>query len=229
MDMSEISKKVAQYKFPSSDIYKPSFDGQSFISIDMKQANFTSLNLYDPGIFNHAKSWAYFMCEFTDYMHIIRSKYIRQVIFGNCNPKRHITYEKYLMCSLLPFILAVIPEEDIVCFTNDEIVIRIDRDKQDGTKLIEQFSNEFPTNIPVKFEDFTLRQLNGGIGYVKLFDDGSYKLKCVDNDFMPMVVSMMNYGIVRKNDLYFMHKNILAKFTSLPKFIEQCQLFDDFI
>ena len=51
------------------------------------------------------KTWEEFISKFTENKHIINSKYIRQVILGNCNPKRHITYEKYLMNEVLDILI----------------------------------------------------------------------------------------------------------------------------
>ena len=89
---------------PSKDIFKPSNDNKMFISIDMKKANFSALKTYDKTIFGSAESWEDFISKFTQNKHIVSSKYIRQVILGNCNPKRHITYEKHLMDKVLSIV-----------------------------------------------------------------------------------------------------------------------------
>lgn len=77
---------------PAGEIYHPSNDRKWFISIDMKQANFSALSNYanniNKDIFGGAPTWEHFISLFTDNSHIIHSKYIRQVILGNCNPRR---------------------------------------------------------------------------------------------------------------------------------------------
>lgn len=73
---------------PSGRIYKPENNGKVFLSIDMKKANFSALHEYRDDIFGEAHTWEKFISRFTDNKHIINSKYIRQVIMGNLNPKR---------------------------------------------------------------------------------------------------------------------------------------------
>ena len=119
MDMREVGEIIKGYSLPSKTIYKPTFSGKRFISIDMKQANFTSLYHYDPSIFDGATTWEEYIRKFTDDECIIESKYVRQRIFGECNPNRQTTYEKFLMCGIVAFLLAEIPEENIVFFSND--------------------------------------------------------------------------------------------------------------
>ena len=87
---------VTHTDLPTKDIFKPSNDGKLFISIDMRKANFSALKNYDSGIFDSVDTWEEFISRYTDNKHIINSKYIRQVILGNCNPKRQVTYENIL-------------------------------------------------------------------------------------------------------------------------------------
>lgn len=94
---------VTHTDLPTKDIFKPSNDGKLFISIDMRKANFSALKNYDSGIFDSVDTWEEFISRYTDNKHIINSKYIRQVILGNCNPKRQVTYEKYLMDGILDY------------------------------------------------------------------------------------------------------------------------------
>lgn len=228
MDMAETSKAIAKYHIPSSDIYKPMNDGKRFISIDMKQANFHALREYSLDIFNNANTWEEFMQSFTDDQHIIGSKYIRQVILGNCNPKRHITYEKYLMSLLIPYLTKVVLLEDIVCFTNDEIIIKTDNNKKyDVTKINECILNSpLVAKIPLKVEEFELKNIGDGLGFIKLYDDEHFKLKCVDNDYLPMILRLLHCNEVKLSDLFFIHKDSLARFNSVPENIRKAFNYD---
>lgn len=83
-----MNKYTVKYKdLPGKDIYKPSNVGKLFISIDMRKANFSALKFYDKSIFSNADTWEEFVGRYTENKHIVNSKYIRQVILGNCNPK----------------------------------------------------------------------------------------------------------------------------------------------
>lgn len=113
--------------FPSGRIYNPENNGRMFLSIDMKKANFSALHAYRNDIFGGSDTWEEFISRFTDNKHIINSKYIRQVIMGNLNPKRQTAYEKVLMDKLLTDILhaKVIGKENVAAFLADEIIFDV--------------------------------------------------------------------------------------------------------
>ena len=125
-DMNNFSVKYTN--LPSKDIYKESNVGKLFISIDMKKANFSALWHYDYSIFDGSKTWEEFIGKYTTNKHIINSKYIRQVILGNCNPRRQVTYEKYIMGQVLEVLIneAGFYLNEIAFFSNDEIIINME-------------------------------------------------------------------------------------------------------
>lgn len=188
-DMNEFGVKA---NFPSSDIYKPSNNGKRFISIDMKKANFSALRNYDATIFDNCKTWEEFVSKFTSNQHIINSKYIRQVILGNCNPKRHITYEKYITYHwLISLINTFHIENSVVFFSNDEIVF-------DGESVVDypfvKHCAKFMemTGVEFRVTDFVLHQIKGTQGYYKDItnSDGthSYEFKCLASHEIPFVI-----------------------------------------
>lgn len=122
-DMNQFT--IRNNTYTSRDVYKDPNIGLWFFSIDMVKANYTALRFYDPSIFNHTDTWEEFLSQFTENQHFIESKYMRQVILGALSPGRQTTYEKYLMDQIVTR-LAEEYGEQIECFTNDEIVIRID-------------------------------------------------------------------------------------------------------
>lgn len=93
-NMSMSSFAIEHRNMPARDIYKPDNHLKDYISVDLRKANFNTLKYFDDSIFGGAKTWEEFISTFTDSEHIIESKYIRQVIFGNCESKKHIDYEK---------------------------------------------------------------------------------------------------------------------------------------
>lgn len=215
--------RVTHENLPSKDIFKPTNDGKAFISIDMRKANFSSLHHYSADMFG-VNTWEEFISKFTDNQHIINSKYIRQVILGNCNPKRHITYEKYLMDILLTDLLEKhIPIERVVFFSNDEIVIDIsDMNKSRQVLLafnIEQYLKDASPKF--KVELFTLYKIHGTDGYYKeiLNEDGEkdIEFKCLDNYMMPFVIRHFLGEKVTDSDKAFYHEGLLAQFIEVPK------------
>lgn len=220
-DMNNFSVKYTG--LPSKDIYKESNVDKLFVSIDMEKANFSVLNHYDSSIFK-SKTWEEFISKYTDNKHIVNSKYIRQVILGNCNPKRQITYEKYIMGQVIEVLIDEIGYylNEIAFFSNDEIVIDMEEYVNciNNKKITESKIKEY-FDIPFKIELFYLRKINGTDGYykeiIKALDEREYKIKCLDSYTIPFVLRKFQNQEITENDKVFYHKGLLSKFIEVPK------------
>ena len=215
---------VTHKNLPNKDIFNPSNDDKCFISIDMRKANFSSLHHYDSNIFGAASSWEEFIEKYTDNRHIINSKHIRQVILGNCNPKRHITYEKYLMDGALTYLTEVFVSIDrVVFFSNDEIVVDVsDMDKNKQERISFSIANAMKNmSVPLKTELFVLHKIVGTDGYYKeiIDENGNTEIefKCLDNYVLPFVLRKFRGEEVTESDKVFYHKGLLAKFIETPQ------------
>lgn len=221
--------RVRHENLPGKNIYNPTNEGKVFISVDMKKANFSSLKYYEDAIgesiFGGASTWEGFIKLFTDNKHIISSKYIRQVILGNCNPKRHITYEKYLMDQVLHCLCNVVDEKRIVSFSNDEIVYDMTSASSLNTLNLvkglieERLSKEF--NIQFNIELFTLHKIYGTEGYYKeIFKQNgetNIEFKCLDNYMLPFVIRKFLGEEITDSDKVFYHEGLLAQFITIPE------------
>lgn len=221
-DMNEYTVKYKD--LPSKDIYKSSNVGKLFISIDMRKANFSALKFYDKSIFSNADTWEEFVGRYTENKHIVNSKYIRQVILGNCNPKRQVTYEKYLMGLVLEVLIDELgySASDIAFFSNDEIVIDMKKyeDCIRKRELIKwQIKGYF--NISFRIEPFYLRKITGTNGYykeiVKNIIEREYEFKCLNNYTLPFVLKKFNEEEITENDKVFYHEGLLSKFIEIPE------------
>ncbi len=214
-DMNKYSVKHSN--LPSKDIFKPSNGGKPFISIDMKKANFSALKHYDRSIFRNADTWEEFIGRYTENKHIINSKYIRQVILGNCNPKRHIAYEKYLMDGILDYIQKFfLPVSKCVFFSNDEIIFDISDVHKSTIKFLKS-SLLKESIVPVKSEVFFLCKINGTKGYYKEVEDHIVKFKCLNDYELPFVLRKFQNQEITENDKVFYHEGLLSKFIEVPK------------
>ena len=213
-DMNKFSKKS---EYSSSDIYKDCNCGKKYISIDMSKANFSSLYAYDKNIFRGTSSWEDFVGLFTDSKYIADSKYIRQIVFGNCNPKRVSTYEKYLMLNLVDEIkdVEVVSDADIVSVTNDEVVIDI-TSYEDVETIFEILTVIVDAqDIPFHISMFTLKKLYN-VGFLRKFSDGSTDIKCISANFVPMVIRKLSGQAIRKEDMYFISDGVLCEYLESP-------------
>lgn len=222
-DMNKFSVKYSD--LPTKDIYKESNVNKLFISIDMKKANFSALQHYDSNMFGNSETWEEFIGEYTNNRHIINSKYIRQVVLGNCNPRRQVTYEKYLMGEVLSHIEKYNFKDKVVFFSNDEIVFDMSEDNVElklllhMCKCLQEDINE-DLNIPCRVELFKLLNIKGTDGYlkevIKNIDEREYKIKCLNNYMLPFVLRKLQNQEITENDKVFIHEALLSKFIEIP-------------
>lgn len=215
--------KALQFNYRTNDIYKDSFRNKYFISVDIKKANFSALRQYDAGIFDNAPTWEEFLGKFTSFPTIIGSKYIRQVILGNCNPPRVISYEKYLMSHITKTLTEKLPYP-VVFFSNDEVIFEIEKENlEDGvwvSNFVESVGKRF--GIPLKTEYFKLEQLAHKLGYIKrIYDVYTYQetieFKCMDGDFAHIIVKQFTGQPITENDLCVYFKGFVAQLKELPE------------
>lgn len=222
-DMNKFSVKYSD--LTTKDIYKESNVNKLFISIDMKKANFSALQHYDSNMFGDSKTWEDFIGEYTNNKHIINSKYIRQVVLGNCNPRRQVTYEKYLMGEVLSHIEKYNLKDKVVFFSNDEIVFDMSEDNVElklllyMCKCLQEDINE-DLNIPCRVELFKLLNIKGTDGYlkevIKNIDEREYEIKCLNNYMLPFVIRRLQNQEITENDKVFIHEGLLSKFIEIP-------------
>ena len=232
--------KVTHEGLPTKDIFKSSNDGRTFISIDMRKANFSALKYYGETIgssmFGNADTWEDFLADFTSNKHILSSKYIRHVILGNCNPKRHITYEKWIMDHVLSGLESTLLRSmsgNIVFFSNDEIVYDVTSMKETSMDVTGSMFDAIRTylerefSVPFKVELFTLHKISGTDGYYKeiynysiwngFAKEREYEFKCLDNYMLPFVLRKFQGEEITENDKVFHHEGLLSKFIEVPE------------
>lgn len=224
MDTSILNKANTNIK--QGDTYKESCIGKKFLSIDMKKANFSALVKYGKEhkeTFFKNYNYEEFIKQFTPYDYFAKSKYIRQVVFGNCNPKRQIAYETYLMSKVIDLItrnshITGLIMDDVYSLNSDEIIFDItNKEEKDIDYNLKSFlSMTEMYDLPLRVESFKIGKLEGTKAYVKLFENGSYELKCVNPYEAPFIYRYMQHQLPTKNDSYFLYEGKLAKFEDIP-------------
>lgn len=204
--------------FSEKNLYIEDNDGGSFISIDMKKANFTALHHFSAEIFDGYSSWEEFIGQFTGNLHIINSKYIRQVIMGACNPKRQIQYERLIMCWLCKYLLKEFPNLPIYSVSNDEIIIKVKGSMGFSLKQLRETVSEFPILEKDSFRvsSFELSKIDGTTGWLKTYnqDDGKIEFKCLSADIYNQVIKYYFDKPISTNDLVFYYNGRLARFLN---------------
>lgn len=145
---------------------------------------------------------------------------------GNCNPKRCITYEKYLMDQVLTLVETVISLDRVASFSNDEIVLDVSDLTEEEQMLVQYQINTLLSDkklVLLQVKLFTLHKITccGKEGYVKEElaangPDSCLKVKCVEPELMPFVIRYLCNESVRDEDKIFMHNGILSKCIEIP-------------
>jgi hypothetical protein len=143
-----------------------------------------------------------FIGQFTEYAYFINSKYLRQVIFGNLNPKRQQALQRMVIGELTD----ALPEEDIVAWTSDEVVVYDRPEKRDGyVKLAEA------CKMPCRCTLFDLSRLGTSSIYVKRSGlDWELKM-CPSHLFMQAFKAYVGWECNEK-DKMFLYEGEVAKF-----------------
>jgi hypothetical protein len=215
---------VKKYNFPTKDIYHKSNVGKKFLSLDMIKGNFTALRHYNPNIVDNCYTFEEFISQFTNEEHLISSKYIRQVIFGNNNPKRQVAYEKYLMGIVLKKVLQVFKNEDIAYFSTDEIVVCLEsyteKELKNKIKEVSNIVNEsYGENINIRAEYFMLESIENTDGYIKKFFENKkgYEVKKINHLIIPFVLRALNNEYVKPFDQIFIFEDKKAQLLEYPE------------
>lgn len=210
---------VCQY--PRRNVYIEDNNGVVFISLDMKKANFSALHYWSDSIFNGCDTWEEYVKSYTSSEHIIKSKYIRQVVMGACNPKKQIQYERYLMNELLDTIIPHISDKfEVFSLGEDEIILQ--------PKILISSDNDIDmlyncVKIALEFSDikkyirltmFRLEKICGTDGWIKhmINDPKLIEFKCLSAEIYHQIVKHYFCEPIEDDDLVFYHNGNLAKF-----------------
>lgn len=228
LNTDDMNKYAVKTNIRQGDVFKEHCIGSHFISIDIKKANFSSLvnyGLNNGYTFYDSYNWDGFISQFTDLDHIKESKYIRQVVFGNCNPKRQVGYQKYLTYGILnrlDTLFGLNESNRIMALCNDEIVLNAE-DLSENTIIDIQraVEEESDNTIPLRFEYFLLGKVKEKCTYVKMIKDLEtdsirYELKCT-NPVENLFVTAKLYNIeTTDNCLVFDSQYGMARLLEKP-------------
>lgn len=237
MKQWEIPKEMKN--FPDMNIYNQSSIGKTFISIDLKKANFQALKWVNPDIVLDSDtyedlidSWGY------DSEYMRTSKYTRQVIFGKLNPKRTITVEKYIMSKVYDIIINdkmnFIGEYDarLVAFKSDELIFEVlaENPVVGSEPLFEYMKQIIKDNVGVDvhidlFKVGRIETLNHNNITVDCYIrtnllTGEEKLKSASQIFYPQLYKIWKGKEINEKDLVFLGEGQLATFLYPLKLVD---------
>ena len=211
----------------SKELYNGENAGKVYASFDLVKSNIQALNFADKEILFNSNTYEEFIKRFTDSNYIARSKYFRQVVFGQMNPKRHITIAKYLISKVYETLNAHGLEWELVAVSSDEIVFQVPEDVMWNYALLyAKLKHEWEDiiydelGLKVRFEMFQLNAYNLKTEncskvctfYTKTLSDGSVSWKGIPLQYYGVVYKLMNDKELERNDYVFEHERCRCVF-----------------
>ena len=216
-------------KYSSRNIYIPAHNNHIFLSLDLEKANFQALKFFNKDIVNNKDTYEEFISDFTDLDYFKQSKYLRQVIFGNMNPKRQVKIERFIIQMILEYMTTTYLDllDNIVSVSNDEIVFDLTSLIEDGEiDYLKEFKENKDTiksaikdiyNIDVRIELFKIVQIDENNSFfAKEFinDSKNYELKNIPLDFHAQAYKRYHGLSINKYDLSFRYQNQICRFNN---------------
>ena len=212
----------------SNNIYNCENIGKCFLSIDLKKANFQALKYADSNIVLNADTYEEFIGRFTELEYIKESKYSRQVIFGKCNPKRHMTVEKYLTNKVWKLYQNYWFDDcNIVSISNDEIIIEtkceLDNEyllSERTYKIEKTIKNELGLEVRAEYFQlfgYQLESKDTGESRNTFFEKRNLincnsDLICVPAPYHALVYKLFNNIPLEEPDYHFVYEGIDCRF-----------------
>ena len=218
------SKYAIEHKgYPTKDIYRPENDGKAFMSIDLVKANFQAMRYSNPEIVMCANTYKELLSRFTDMAYLHQSKRLRQVIFGNLNPKRQSRIQRYMIEEILEMLLRnnLLSADAIRTVSADEIVFEPSHDLSEDA-IVALVNGE--TGFDVSVKKYRLERIGNKPYYIRRGLDGlQFELACVPNIFYAQALKYAKGLPVEPNDLFFVHEGQLARFVAPLDFTREEQ------
>jgi hypothetical protein len=211
-DTTPLTLKAAEYNLLEFSSFK---EDKLYVSIDLKAANWQAFQYY----FNlNLSDWEVWLIDsgLRPHSFYAESKSIRQLIFGNTNPKRLQTIQRGMMQTLIDN-LSTFYKNKIVSRTSDEIIIEL-------STIEEAYGIQFYVNAtPFKFKTsfFKMQKVTNFNETVNLkttiSSEGKELSKRIvnvpGNRFYIHLKTLLMNEDVDKRDLLFEHDKKLAQWV----------------
>jgi len=202
------------------DIYNMKNDGKTFVSIDLKHANFNVFKMFDSELVLGFDTYEDMVGSVINYDYFKKSKYLRQVIFGNLLPKKQQKLQKWVINKIITVLNTDvgIKKEDFVTSSSDEVVFVTSPENVESkveTVLKKLIENPETSNfIPFcKVDAFTLKSIGGRKFFVKEGClDNSVDFKSIQSYFFMQVYKKYLDKPITDMDKKFYFDGMIATF-----------------
>lgn len=213
----------------SYEIYRPGNQGKYYLSLDLKKANFQALQFV--GVIEKGLTYENWLKRWTDLPHLLNSKYLRVVVFGQLNPGRHITVEKFITSEIYKHIDRSNILKDVaqlVSFRNDELIWEVSKNNiLELTNALYDVIAEFGFKVSLDFFklhcfEFTQNVTGNKINFYKkeYFNGNPSSYHCIPGTYQAIITKLLEGRELCDYDTWFMHDGMLSKFIGTFKIEE---------
>lgn len=214
----------------TKDIYNQEYADKDriFMSVDLTKANIQAFATVDPERFGYDGKdvetfwsaddlWHYFVRKHVADKKVLgwyclKSKYLRQVVFGNVNAKRQITIEKWLVWEQAKELMKAYPDAKLVMASADEVVFELEKKPDTYVPRVRVADTKIR---PFKLSSIPF-ETGSGVTirvYKREFLSGEYDYKCIPRNYYPQIWCLLEKGEECKEEgLVFYYEKEIAKF-----------------
>lgn len=206
---NDFNVKDLDYKpIPHKDLYVHENKDKIFLSIDLVKANFQSFVYKGFDIFNGALDFEEFVDQYDESIFMKKSKILRQILFGNLNPKKQQSIQKEMIHKIAKKINEeFIFEKDFVSLSSDEIYVETDESMVSNINKIEEIINELGINVRVELFQL-IQPFENKVFYKKFIGiDKPHSFALVPRQNIAQFIKMINEQDIQKEDLLFINEN----------------------
>jgi hypothetical protein len=224
---------IPQFNYSKNDVFNLGKIDKYFVSVDLKKANFQAMKYFDKDLVLGFDTYDNLMKQFTNLEYMINSKYIRQVLFGNMNPKRQIKIEQYLIYQILQLLLryGFTVDRAIKMVSPDEIVFEVSQNYLDENVYLDIDITDIvhdELNLSIDVEIYQLDNIKPYKFFVKEFiNKPGEELMCVPIVYYPQVYKRYYDLELNNSDLCFFYENQVAQFIKPLDFDNEVNFSED--
>lgn len=217
------------------DIYNMGNVNKTFISVDLKHANFNVFKMYDTALTLGFDNYDDLVSSVTSFEYFKKSKYLRQVIFGNMLPKKQQRLQKWVMDQVITVLHKDVGIElkDFMSASADEVVFVVE--PNDVNSIIDLVNRKLSASSLTssvsswcRVESFTLKSIGDKKYFVKENIDGTAEFKGIPSYFFMQVYKKYMKQEITEMDKMFYFDGMMATFNK-SLFDEGAEVETEFI
>ena len=217
-NMSMLRWDVKNRNISKSSVFTLGNDGQIFTSIDISQANYQVMRNLDKSLVLHSNIYENMYDSLglspalKDY--ILNSKYFRQVIFGNINPKRQVAMQRFYTDKILDYIFDLgLEQSAIETFSDDEIVVSGELKSDLRERVQVECRDKLDLDVHIEVYSLDVFKTKFADAYIQRFlESDKIRIRKVPIVYFAAVYKTFMGESVGDYDLRFLYENRVAQF-----------------